>query len=86
MKTRWIEINKGDAENPVHRSRVVGNAFNDGQMDGLFAAPPPSEALRLLVHNAAIVRSDEENGVKGHYDQGRGSFRHRSAGHDTYLH
>ena len=24
IKTRWIDINKGDDENPVYRSRVVG--------------------------------------------------------------
>merc|ERR1712139_483246 len=40
IKTRWIDINKGDDENPVYRSRLVGKEFNDGQMDGLFAAPP----------------------------------------------
>ena len=24
VKTRWIDINKGDDENPVYRSRLVG--------------------------------------------------------------
>ena len=24
IKTRWIDINKGDDENPVYRSRLVG--------------------------------------------------------------
>ena len=33
ISTRWIDINKGDDENPVHRSRLVGKEFNDGQMD-----------------------------------------------------
>ena len=64
IKTRWIDINKGDDENPVYRSRLVGKEFNDGQMDGLFAATPPLEALRFLVHEAATVRSDEELGSK----------------------
>ena len=41
IKTRWIDINKGDDENPVYRSRLVGKEFNDGQMDGLFAPPAP---------------------------------------------
>ena len=59
-KTRWIDINKGDDENPVYRSRLVGNEFNDGQVDGLFAASPPLEALMFLVHEAATVRSHEE--------------------------
>ena len=64
IKTRWIDINKGDDENPVYRSRLVGKEFNDGQMDGLFAATPPLEALRFLVHEAATVRTGEEMGTK----------------------
>ena len=33
IRTRSIDINKGDDENPVYRSRLVGKEFNDGQMD-----------------------------------------------------
>jgi len=55
IKTRWIDINKGDDEVPVYRSRVVGKEFNDGAMEGLFAGTPPLEALRYLVHEAATV-------------------------------
>ena len=62
IKTRWIDINKGDDDNPVYRSRLVGKEFNDGQMDGLFAGTPPLEALRFLVHEAATVRSNEAMG------------------------
>ena len=64
ISTRWIDINKGDDANPVYRTRLVGKEFNDGQMDGLFAATPPLEALRFLVHEAATVRSSEEMGSK----------------------
>jgi len=64
IRTRWIDINKGDDENPNYRSRLVGKEFNDGQMDGLFAGTPPLEALRFLVHEAATVRSGEEMGSK----------------------
>ena len=64
ISTRWIEINKGYDANAVYRSRLVGKEFNDGQMDGLFAATPPLEALRFLVHEAATVRSSEEMGSK----------------------
>ena len=55
---------QGGDENPVYRSRLVGKEFNDGQMDGLFAATPPLDALRFLVHEAATVRADEEIGTK----------------------
>ena len=60
IRTRWIYINKGDDENPVYRSRLVGKEFNEVQMDGLFAATPPLDALRFLVHEAATVRAGEE--------------------------
>ena len=53
----------GNDETPVYRSRLVGKEFNDGQMDGLFAATPPLEALRFLVHEAATVRAGEEMGT-----------------------
>ena len=47
IRTRWIDINKGDDENPVYRSRLVGKEFNNEAMDGIFAGtPPPLEALR----------------------------------------
>ena len=55
IKTRWIDVNKGDDDNTVYRSRLVGKEFNDGTMDGIFAGTPPLEALRYLVHEAATV-------------------------------
>ena len=60
IKTRWIDINKGDDENPVYRSRLVGNEFNNEAMDGIFAGTPPLEALRYVVHEAATIRSGED--------------------------
>ena len=42
IKTRLIDINKGDAANPVYRSRLVGKEFNNSQTDGLFAGTPSS--------------------------------------------
>ena len=36
VKGRWIDVNKGDDENPVLRSRYIGKEFNDGPLDGLF--------------------------------------------------
>ena len=54
VKTRWIDINKGDDESPVYyRSRLVRSKFNDGTMDGIFAGTPPLEALRYIIHEAA---------------------------------
>ena len=53
IKTRWIDINKGDDQNPVYRSRFVAKEFNTGDAQGLFAGTPPLEALRYLIHDAA---------------------------------
>ena len=55
VKSRWIDINKGDDLNPNYRSRMVGKEFNDSVLDGLFAATPPLEALRLLLSWAATA-------------------------------
>ena len=53
IDTRWIDVNKGDHQTPNYRSRLVAKEFNDGAQDGLFAATPPLEALRLLISDAA---------------------------------
>ena len=39
--TRWIDINKGDDENPSYRSRIVAQKFNNHKRDDLCAATPP---------------------------------------------
>ena len=57
IKTRWIDINKGDDANPVYRSRLVGKEFNNEAMDGICAGTPPLEALRCLIHEAATIRA-----------------------------
>ena len=65
IDTRWIDINKGDKQRPNYRSRLVAKEFNDGtQPDGLFAATPPLEALRLLLSEAATVRDGADSPEK----------------------
>ena len=64
IQTRWIDINKGDDENPVYRSRHVGKEFNTGEMEGIFAGTPPLEALRCIVHEAATIRQGEDTHSK----------------------
>ena len=55
IDAKWIDTNKGDADNPNLRSRYVGREFNDSKMDGLFAGTPPLEGLRYLLHRAATT-------------------------------
>ena len=35
VRSRWIDINKGDDLHPNYRSRMVGKEFNDSVLDGL---------------------------------------------------
>ena len=55
IKSRWIDINKGDVLKPNHRSRMVGKEFNDKAIEGFFAATPPLGALRFLLSWAATI-------------------------------
>ena len=50
--TRWADVNKGDAESPNCRSRLVGREFNVCRDDTLYAAAPPLKALRLVISHA----------------------------------
>ena len=39
IQTRWIDVNKGDNENPNYRSRLVAKEFNTGAVDGFLRRP-----------------------------------------------
>ena len=44
IDARWVIVNKGTAENPNVRCRLVGREFADkGNRDGLFPGTPPLE-------------------------------------------
>ena len=60
---RWVDVNKGDAENPDYRSRLVGQEYNTGKDDELYASTPPLEALRFVVSSAATTTP---SGVQRH--------------------
>ena len=59
-KVRWIDINKGDEENPQMRSRLVAKEFKDTNSPELFAGTPPTEALRMLCSLAATKNEKGE--------------------------
>ena len=54
-----MDRHKGDHEDPLMRSRYVGKEFNDGPLNGLFAATPPLEALRSLISEAATMDDED---------------------------
>ena len=55
--TKWIDVNKGDSDNPRLRSRMVGKEFRTGPDDALYASTSPLEALRVIVSRAATIDS-----------------------------
>ena len=46
---------QGGPPKPIHRSRLVAKEFADSDGDGLFAATPPLETLRVLISEAATI-------------------------------
>ena len=48
LAIRWIDINKGDAENEEYRSRWVAKEIKMDKREDLFAATPPLEAKKML--------------------------------------
>ena len=61
LRGRWIDIDKGDDDNLIMWSRLVGKEFNIGPMDDLFAATPPLEALRALIGEAVACENNKED-------------------------
>ena len=41
ITTRWIDTDKGDAENPNYRARLVGREIKTDERPDLFAGIPP---------------------------------------------
>ena len=46
--SQWIDNNKGDANAPNYRSRLVAKEIKRGPSDDMFAATPPLEAKKCL--------------------------------------
>ena len=59
ISVRWIDVNKGDAERPNYRSRLVAREINTHKRGDLFAATPPLEALKLILAMAASGNKGE---------------------------
>jgi len=48
IKTKWVDINKGDELNEEYRSRLVAKEIKTDKRTDLFAATPPLEAKKIL--------------------------------------
>ena len=53
--TKWIDVNKGDHDNPRNRCRLVSKEFRTGPDDALYASTPPLEALGIILSGAATT-------------------------------
>ena len=56
IDVRWIDVNRGDCDDPIYRSILVGREFDTTKDDGLYATTPPLEALRLIGSYAATIQ------------------------------
>ena len=57
---KWVDVKKADRR---HRSRLVATEFNNGINQAMYAATPPSGALKLLTVNLA-AREGERRDTK----------------------
>ena len=57
---RWIDIHKGDNENPNYRSRLVAREINTNKRENLVAATPPLEAPKILL---SITTSENKGNI-----------------------
>ena len=57
IAVRWVDVNKGDDEDPNYRSRLVGREIKTDDRPDLFAATPPLESLRYVLSLCASSQS-----------------------------
>ena len=60
ITTKWLDVKKGDAENPNIRCRLVGREIAKEKRDDLFAATPPLESLKAVLSLCASHRSHKD--------------------------
>ena len=60
ITTKWLDTNKGDAESPNYRSRLVGREVKYDKRLDLFSATPPLETLKVLISMCARRQHDHE--------------------------
>ena len=63
ISVRWVDINKGDDENPNYRSRLVAREIRRRGDAPAFAATPPLEVIRLQISNVATLFDSRAHSV-----------------------
>ena len=65
VKTRWLDINKGDEANRDYRSRLVAQEIKLDKREDVFAATPPLEAKKMLFSMAVTEGIGFKEGQRG---------------------
>ena len=66
ITVKWVDVNKGDSENPNYRSRFVAREIRKSWEDTIFAPTPPLESLRTVLSMAATNLTGDEPNVRDH--------------------
>ena len=53
ITVKWVDVNKGDDDCLLYRSRLVARELRLRGQDSIFAPTPPLEALRTVLSMAA---------------------------------
>ena len=62
ITVRWVDVNKGDDDNPNYRSRLVAREVRRKRKDPMFAPTPPLESLRTILSlTAATIGGADEH-------------------------
>ena len=90
IKTKWIDLNKGDQTNPEYRSRLVAKEIAYHKRDDLFAATPPLEALKIVLSLAVtegigFQTGHGKNGMKIDFVDIRRAYFHADARREVYV-
>ena len=87
--TRWVDVNKGDEQDPEYRSRLVAKDLKTNRRDDLFAATPPLEAKQALF-SLAVTKGigwtgERSKGMKVDFIDVRRAYSHAKARRDVYV-
>ena len=66
ISVRWVEVNKGDDQNPNIRSRLVVREIRLAGQDAIFAPTPPLESLRMVL-SMATTKFEGGKGIQPNF-------------------
>ena len=86
---RWVDVNKGDKDNPEYRSRLVAKEIKRDKRGDLFAATPPLEAKKMLF-SLAVTKGygyidNKRTGMKIDFIDVRRAYYHAKALREVYV-